>query len=701
MKTFRFFSPLRSLFVGTPARRLLVERHHFISRGFSLIELLVVMGLLTIFLPALVGGLSSARSGKVQQSQRLSAMGLLKESEEAVRLVRNYLNGWDKIISADCANPNYCHPVIDIGSAQWLLNAGQETIFLDGSTFVRSITIRDVLRDASGNISSVGTLDPSTKRIDSEVSWTLPQPSKVNSTIYLTRLYNLAYSETTTADFTPGLKIGTAINSSIGDGAVVLKQDLSSHDWCQPNITDIPPYPVGGNGIGIAISSVVGSLGQPNTAYISTGENAASASLFSLGITNPLSPAKPVPSTTHTYNHFKDYGVYGNNSYVFVATDHPGLAVDIIDKSTFLSVGYYDSSSKPAYSVSVSGNTGYVTVASKFEAFDVSTIKGTSSQTKLWSVNLLGSAKGNKIIVIGNYAYVSTTATSNSRQLQIIDLTTHNISTVPSSGVGAINTTKPGVDVAVLNNYAFLITGYTSESVPDIFAIDISNPASPQVIGTANTNYQNLPMDPLGIATTPSNKIIVVGNGGYQYQVFEVDTPSNPTWCGPQLKDPNGAQKVTAVSTLTEADGDVYSYSLTTDGSTQQFQIIAGGGGGGGGYLATGTFESKPFELANSTAFNSFEAMVNQNLPSINTTIKVTVVNKVNGNCTDPDYSLAYKDPVIYQNDNSHLNGTIPIGNFGSYTNPGHCFRYKLILNGDGVNLNPPSLEKITINYSP
>src|SRR3990167_3628807 len=58
------------------------------SSGQSLVEILIAIGLTGILLPALLTGLVSSREGKAQEGQRLQATALLRESEEAIRSVR-------------------------------------------------------------------------------------------------------------------------------------------------------------------------------------------------------------------------------------------------------------------------------------------------------------------------------------------------------------------------------------------------------------------------------------------------------------------------------------------------------------------------------------------------------------------------------------------------------------------------------------
>lgn len=669
----------------------------------------MVIGLLAFLLPALYFGFVTAKDGAAQQLKRLAATGLVKEAEDAARNVDD--RDWNSF-----AVDGTYHPVIS-GSI-WTLVSGAETL---SNGFSRQIIIGDVYRNASGTIvTTPGTLDLSTKRVDVTVSWSIPFNSSITSTLYLTRHKNLTFTQTTGADFNAG--ISTPTNTTViatngtgipNDGQVQLAANSSGKgDWCQPNL-NINNYPIPNNGVGIAVSAVPNTTsGQPNYAYISTGQNSASFSLSKLSITDP-STGSPAASLSSTYNNGKDYGVFANSSYIFVAaTNVPKIqtVVDIINASTFTEAGYFDTGSKAAYSTYVSGNTGYVTADTNLIAFDVSTINGMSqSQSQLWSKSLNSSATGNKVVVSGNYAYIATSATGSSQQLQVVDLvnSSHQIYSPPGSGSGAINTNQPGIDVAVLGNYVFLVTSYTSGS-PDVFVIDISHPTTPTVIGTATTTGN---MSPTGVATTFDNVIIVVGNGGDQYQVFNVTTPSSPFQCG-KLTNPNNATNVCAVTTLREADTDSYSYILTTQGqcrlgsgATQEFQMIAGGPIGGGGlYVSSGAFTSSSFHTKSSTAFNSFSATVNQ--PS-NTSIKLQVAsaNDNGTDCTGVSYTYLGPngDPSQYftvGTNPSIIANFIPYTTNGSYVNPGKCFSYKASLSTTNTNATPV-LYDMTVNYSP
>ena len=137
-----------------------------LTKGQSLVELLVAMGLAAILIPAFMAGVMASREGWAQQEQRLAAAASLREAVEAVRAVRNA--GWTSF----AINGVY-HPAVEAGS--WRLEAGGETI----GDLTRSIVISDYVRG--------GQVDPSTKMAVITVSWSSPLANSVTSTLVLTR----------------------------------------------------------------------------------------------------------------------------------------------------------------------------------------------------------------------------------------------------------------------------------------------------------------------------------------------------------------------------------------------------------------------------------------------------------------------------------------------------------------------------------
>lgn len=181
------------------------------SKGQSLIEILVAIALAMVILPAVLTGVVASRENKAQGGQRIQAIAYLKEMEEAVRSVRE--KGWSNIATNGIYYP--------VAGSSWSLGSGTQTLDA-ASGMTRQLTISSVNRDSSGNIAGSGTLDPSTKKVDYAVSWSLPNPGTVTSGEYLLRYVgNSTKVQTTQADFDAGVKTNTR-STSTGGGTIEL-----------------------------------------------------------------------------------------------------------------------------------------------------------------------------------------------------------------------------------------------------------------------------------------------------------------------------------------------------------------------------------------------------------------------------------------------------------------------------------------------
>jgi hypothetical protein len=651
------------------------------NKGQSIVELIVALGVAAIFLPGLATGLVASQSGKVQQQQRADALALMREGTEAVRMVRE--KGWSTF-----ASDGTYHPVLTNGV--WSLQSGSESI----RGFTRQIAISDVYRDSAGNISQLGgSLDPSTKKVVTTVSWGLPYLSSASSTSYLTRwLWNQSYTETTQPTFTTGTQDGVAVvaTSPTGvpnDGQIQLGSG-GYGNWCQP-VLNTTTLDIPGNGIPTGITAI------PGHAYITTGVNASSFPMDGVLISNPDPPTTPVamldPNGPYNdgnkeYNLFADYA----NKYVYITSDHPGDTVEIVSiAGQYSKVGNYSgprgsqtSSIYVAYNQSYGHDVGYVTTGSQLNTFDLTSVTG--SRPGLGSVVLDGTA--GRVIVNGNYAYVAIQGAS--KQLDIVDITDprnpKKINSVYLNG-------QPATDVYINQTAtrAYVVT-VQSGSQDDVFVLDITNKTSiPTPLGAYNTGS----MSPTGVTVQPGNILIVVGSGGQQYQVITIANESKPVSCG-GLTNPNGATSILAVGSIIEDDGDVYSYILTNS-SGKEFQIIAGGPGGQ--YSASGSFESTAFDAGYDTAFNYFS--YNADVPA-QTSLKFqfALTGAVSNSCSNATYTFVGPDKTA----DTYFTAPskIPFGAAAGYTNPGRCFKYKAFFSTND-NTATPVLKDVTVNYSP
>ena len=647
--------------------------------GQSLVELLITIGVAAILIPALFVGVMLSRAGRAQQDQRLQATALARQSMEAVRIVRDA--DWGTFAK----NGTY-HPIISGNT--WTLASGSATV----NGFTQAVVVSDAYRDQSGNLAQSGTIDPSVRKVTTTISWNTPLPASVSLVSYLTRLKSISYTQTTYADFAAGANSGTTVtytNGSATDGEIQLGAG-GTGNWCNPNQTPIVTYDLTRQGVPTSISATY-SANMIQT-YTTSGFNASGYSLDNQQVTDPASPALPAVSSGSFYDKWKTYGIFATQNYVFTTTNHPGLSVDVenVTNTPFTQAATYDGGGT-GLSVTAAGTTGYVTVGSTLKSFNIANISGALS-TK-GSLALAGN--GNKIIIVGNYAYVATSYVSGNTpkgQLQIVNVA--NPASMTVSATVNVGNNLDGVDVFVNQTatYAYLVTKYASGQ-RDFYIIDISNKSVPVIHGSYSTNG----MTPTGVLAVSGNRAIIVGTGGQPYQVLSISNVDNPVYCMPQGFALSGVSNINAISTITEPDGDAYSFILT-DNSSAEFQIIEGGPGGQ--FAQNGTFTSSIFSTS-SAAFNRFDAT---SIAPVGTSItyQVAVVNKSGGNCTSPTYVYVGPNGTSNASDVFTTGGILPVvNNTGTgYANPGQCLRYKAYLSSTDTTFTP-ILEDVTFSYSP
>ncbi|KKU95080.1 hypothetical protein A3C34_00100 [Candidatus Amesbacteria bacterium RIFCSPHIGHO2_02_FULL_48_21] len=630
-------------------------------KGVSLVEIILVMGLMAILLPALLTGLVASRAGQPQTQQRAAAVGLLRENVEALRVVRE--RNWPGF----AVNGTY-HLVPQSGT--WYLAAGAETL----GDFTRSLAIADVYRDAEGLIVTTGgNLDPSTKKINHSVSWSTPLPSSLTEESYLTRyLDNLLYTQTTQADFEAGILTGTAVTNTAG-GEVILGAG-GYGDWCNPELT-LPSLDLPKSGIANAVTAFAGR------AFAGTGNNASGESFVNISVsdTNP-----PQPAILGTFSNYKTNDVFGEANYGYIATDTNSKEVIIIDFSAnpYTEVGFFNTpfATADATSIFVSGNRGYVTAGYFLYIFDLSSKSG--SRPLLGFNLLLG--LGTSVVVKGNYAYVSI---SNSPiEMQIIDIT--NPWSIFQTGYADVNG-QDGKRIFVNDSSTrgYLVTG-ASDSKREFFVLDISSKSGARpTLGS----YESGGMNPKNLSVVSGNKAIIVGTGAEEYQVLDITDETHPLRCGGLNLDVG----VNGIASVLETDGDAYSYIITGDVSSE-FKIIEGGPGGR--YASSGTFESSIFDPGYQTAFNRVTfttALPNQT----DLNFQIAAADTVGGTCLGADY--VYVGPDGTSATFYTAAAALPLSDDGNgFENPARCLRYKGYFSTQDSG-STPVLYDLSVNYSP
>lgn len=637
--------------------------------GQSLVELIIVMGLSAILIPVVFAGFITAQEGKPQQQQRAQATNLVRETEEALRSIRE--RDWTLV-----ASTGTYHPIVSSGS--WALASGNETI--DG--FTRSIVIADVFRNDQGAIvSSGGTRDPSTREVVITVSWTTPRSSSVSSTGYLTRyLDNLTFVHTTEADFSAGITTGTAVVNTNG-GEVIL--GAGGHgDWCRPEDWILGQLDLPKQGVADAIWAIEGN------AFVGTGENASGVSFANVAISN-TNP--PIPSIDGTFDGYKTNGVFGEPNYGYLATDSNQKEVVIIDLTVkdadnkYREAGFFNvPGERNGRSVFVTGNVGYVVAGDKLYTFDLSSKSGSRPILDRDGIRLADT--GTRVVVVGTYAYV--TIRDDRVEVQIVDVSDPRNLRI----VGQVDLTGKDANDIFVNapgTRAYVVTGKQDDR-REFFIIDVSiKTGNRPVIG----EYEANGMNPKAVTVVPGNKAIIVGKGAEEYQVIDISNESMPIRCGGlNIDDVKG---VNGIASVLEQDGDAYSYIMTGD-TDSEFKIIEGGPGGR--YASNGTFESSTFDAGYSVAFNRFDVTT---IVPVSTSLQFQMAgaDAMNGDCAPASFTFVGPDETSATF--FATGSAIPLDDDGAgFENPARCFRYKGYFSTSDAN-QTPVFSDITVNYSP
>lgn len=631
------------------------QRTKFI-KGVVLVELLVAFGLASILLPALLTGFVGATQGREVYEQRIAGVALVREAEEVIRSFRN--DSWSGVANLTSGIKYYP----SISGSKWMLLAGSETI----NGFTRAIIVSDVYRDASQSIVAQGapgaTLDPSTRQFLITVSWPGFFTRSITSSLYITRYGNTSLSETQTVSAPSG-----------GFG-----------DWCKPSLSTTN-IDLNRQGHATAVMAFESGNGTGNRVLTGTGSNSSGPAFSNIVIRGNSPPAATSVTDYNGTPQIKANGIFGDISYAFLATDNRGVEILDLSSSPYQQIGSFNPNGmKPANSVYVVGNTGYVVTDNKFYIFNVSTDRRTTSQ-----VGSLDLANGTKVVVDASnqYAYVANPDASG--ELKIIDVHSHptNLTSADVKNVNVDAGAGRDVFINLSATRAYLATA-VSLTQPEFFIINISDKANPVVIMN-NGTYDTNGMDPYGVTIVSGRRAILVGENGHEYQVFVViDDQVSPCPNHSQnndFLDVDDSIGFYGVASVLQSDQYAFSYIVTGDAGAE-LKIIEGGPGGGG-VGGNGTYESPTLPVPDpgyDVAFNGFTATSDPNL-----SYKISIKHGVGGSCS----SVTFSDGDF----TAFVPGALPLTTIGSgYVNPGECLRFRAINSGSS-----PITFTATFNYSP
>lgn len=634
------------------------------KKAFSIIELLVALGIFAVMFTSL--GLLIVNTIRTQDniSFRTKASAYIQEIIHGIIVNKSF--DWSSIIENSDGLPKQ----IAYADGRYIISDGiQEK---DGIEI--SFTIENATRDAQGNIvTSGGTEDLHSHKITLTGTWSdlLGIENDVSFSVFVNDWNLLRWEELATADFSDGTFEETFVDSTTGDGSVVLDSVVYA-DWCHPENSqtafDLP---------GSAVARTIRAI--PGRVHI--GTSGTTPSYYNYSVTDAVPPGL---TNNGSFNGYTVNAVFGDDSYAYLATTNDSKEVVILSTATtpYTEVGTVNASgTTDAADVYVEGNRGYLIQGNQLRIFDLTSKTGV--RPILGSFTLPDNAL--HVYARGNYAYVLMTSLAV-RELEIINVT--NPAAMFESGWADVNilTTPNDLYINEAGTRAFI--GMSNSFFQrEMYLVDISskNGARPTI-----SSYDTNGMSIRDLITIPDNtKLILTGSGGEEYQVVDITNESSLTRCG-GMQINSGVYGVAAVI---YQSGNAYSYVVTSDTSSE-LKVIRGGEGGGGGvggvgYPDNGTYISNVFDTGSLGSRLLYLESESSTIPS-GTSLQL----QIRSGATSDLSSQSWYGPDGTSNSYFNLTSQQVIPLVGS----GHRYvQYRALFTSDTIST--PRLEDIIVYY--
>jgi prepilin-type N-terminal cleavage/methylation domain-containing protein len=233
------------------------------------------------------------------------------------------------------------------------------------------------------------------------------------------------------------------------------------------------------NSWNLANNANVSSLALSGTTLYATRLSSADPEVLRLDASNPLG-ALTILNSFDAGADANDV-VVGDNDRIYLGTANASQKLLILNATTLAADGSASVASTAGRAVAFVGRNAYV--GGDSDAAEIAVLRGASGWTSpqlIGSLNISGTIDANAVSVSGSFAYVGTLNNSGgSPELYII-----NVSNPAAPALsGSIDVGGDINKIAVSGNFAYLAT---SGNGSELVVIDVSNPASPTAAGTFN-----------------------------------------------------------------------------------------------------------------------------------------------------------------------------------------------------------------------
>lgn len=439
-----------------------------VRSGSIIIEALLALAIGSAILTAVSTALVTSQQANLQSSQYQQAQLYIQEAEEAVRSL--WLSGWNNLNLTGVFHP-------EVSVDDWQMVVGDESLGI----YSRQVEIDEVFRDLDGNIATAGgTLDPSTKKITTTVSWEIPRPKAIAHSFFIARYKdNLVWFEDTAEDFADGTEDAT--DATINPGYVQLAETGGEGGWTEPTVIKYVDAVAKANGIWaeegylyLALKSsgsdkveVFDIAADPETPA-SLGAFDAAAEINNIAVAGDylyaaifndvssgiqifdisVDPVNPTAVGTSSTGGVPS-GLWIQNGYLF-ASMVVGKKVEVYDLTDPLEPAFQGSFNTSDNTVDISGSGNYIYVAQEtkskgVEVFDIS--ESVTSPTSEGIMTTFYDPRG--IWIESNTMYLVLTG----KRAAMYTLTFNPIN---PTLLGIFNLDQNGADITALGDYGYI-----------------------------------------------------------------------------------------------------------------------------------------------------------------------------------------------------------------------------------------------------
>ena len=195
------------------------------QKGQSLLELLIAMSVFVLVISGIIMLTLTAHITDRQGMERTAATLLAQAGAEAAASIKN--TGWKYLTLGN-------HGLTDVNN-EWEFFGSSDQV----DKYTRQVSVEVVRRDSNGDVvDNGGTIDFDSKKIVSRANWEF-QPGRASEVAiesFLTNWRSIKWTQTTQADFNPGVKINTEVS---GDQVQLARQNGQKvTDWTFDNETE-------------------------------------------------------------------------------------------------------------------------------------------------------------------------------------------------------------------------------------------------------------------------------------------------------------------------------------------------------------------------------------------------------------------------------------------------------------------------------